>query len=126
MTDESKDYEDNGAGLRLLPNGHVRLVFDDGNSVRMRRPKVGEYRQLREMAVEAPKQVRGEDGELYTDSEERAQAVMETLVRHIADTLGVEGGLPQSVDDWDIWLLMGEAQRAMFQHWQTVPLVRGQ
>lgn len=115
------------AGITLLSNGHVELCLDEGNTVVWRRPKLGEYKMLRERITAAGQLVKADDGKVKTDdeTEEKAYNSMIEFMQYAHDMLAVSGELPEDAEDWDIWLVMGQTQSVMFQHWQTVPLVRG-
>lgn len=136
MTDTTTNdeaSEDTGPGIEVKKNGHVVLTLTDGSEIELRRPKLGEYKELREQIVTSAETVK-----LITDPNQREYASMDAMVAWLwlaVRVVGVRGSLPSKVDaetgetgpdgdQFDFWLLMQQTQTSIMQAWQNVPLVR--
>lgn len=136
-------------GLELHKDGTITAVLA-GERYRLRRPKFGELRDLRERyngienehlllqadyAEQAPERP-GEDASKRALAEyaigvreaqvalgEKIEAKNGEWIRHAFALLGAK--LPDDVDEWESWLLVGETRGLLINHWRTVPLARG-
>lgn len=134
-------------GAEMVKDGTVRL-FVDGDTIKLRRPKVGEFRKLRERAyevadaklnnlrdavIEAPAQDAPQAERLAHTMESRKanremKAANEVLdqewMAEAVDMLG-DKALPEARDDWPVWLGSAALATQLFEHWQSVPPARG-
>lgn len=123
------------SGMVLRPNGCAVLRFDNGDTVALRRPKLGEYRALRTLAIDNGDSLRWENDQgervLVDDSENVAIDLaiewFRTLESHIDDNppIVTDGHFPSDNNDFDLWLLLAGAQVKLFAHWQVAPLDLG-
>lgn len=148
---DSTRTDDPAEELRLEPNGTVTAVLE-GKRVTLRRPKLGEFRKLRELLhdsqdrlyamAEAVKEA-GSALEAEADAAESVEAV--TALREVRrldreyttanedDTVAwmratfdmlADSPLPAD-DDLPLWAADGTTVAALITHWRSVPLDRG-
>jgi hypothetical protein len=121
------------AGMIKLPSGKATIRMDDGHSFTLRRPKLGEYKALREHISDAPPSTEDDPDNpgqkrRVEDAEAIAIAYQVEWWRLLEDPEGkgrsmiVEGTLPESADDYDYWMVTGLVQVALFGHWAAAPL----
>lgn len=148
-TKQAEPEEQVPEGVDLAPDGTV-LLHVDGEVYRLRRPKVGEYRKLKERrsivqdealanlqkaAAAEPPPVKDEkdtaaslERALQQRTLQRAAGdANEQLERdwfaEVADMLCDRELPPQ--DEWPNWLGQADLAASLFQHWRTVPLASG-
>lgn len=129
----------------LMADGSV-LVTLDGERRRLRRPKVGEYRKLRErlwdlqddkvsiterhrdQAKERAEELKGATEVEQTMAVRQAsraltaelEALNEQWIREAFDMLG-DKAAPEAVDDWPTWLRESDFVTRLVEHWRSVP-----
>lgn len=134
-------------GFELINNGTARLVVD-GQVWRLRRPKLGEFRKLREALDERDdahlriiSEHRSEDKPADdADAEEklaftlgaraRGRAISEQVAALNVEWLGEALRLlcdrePPAVDDWPAGMDESGTISALVSHWRSVPLRSG-
>lgn len=135
-------------GFELIKDGTARLVID-GEVWRLRRPKVGEFRKLRELLqerddehVRVMAQAVADTSNVETKAEEdkvertlaaRAQqrqvalAVEDLNIGWVSEALRtlVMDKEPPPVDEWPSGMETLGFITTLIDHWRTVPLARG-
>lgn len=138
-------------GLELHKNGTVTVVLDNDRIV-LRRPKMGEFRKLRELLhanQDTLYEMADEAGllraSIVTEGEEatspenaarlqRARRMEREMTRRTEDlNLGwmretlalLGGGTVPADDDLPLWMADGSAITTLIGHWRSVPLARG-
>jgi hypothetical protein len=134
-------------GFELVPNGTARLVID-GEVWRLRRPKLGEYRKLRELldardddhlrlvasvpsVDRAPEDATAEEKVDYTIAvRRRSRALGDEVtalnVRWLSEALTLLADRPPPpADDWPSGMDETETISALVKHWRSVPLRSG-
>jgi hypothetical protein len=110
-------------GVELLPSGEVRMVVD-GAALTLRRPKIGEMRDLWEAldAITAMERAAAESGETGP-----LVGAVETAGwwREVVATLS-DGSIPDDDDDLPVWLLSGKLIGKVLAHWREVPYLPGE
>lgn len=125
----------------------VRIPDDQGrvkSEHRCRRPKLREYRELRNRLEDITREANDKRQEL-TDLQTRMEAEgveLEPLNRELSDILDwlaersvpwireafamlAENPLPEDEGDWPPWLVSQEIPIQMVRHWRSVPLASG-
>lgn len=134
-------------GFELVSNGTARLVVN-GDIWRLRRPKLGEYRKLRELLQERDDerirllggQVRLEKPDDDASAEDKTEYTLtlrhraRDLADKVADldvawvtealTMLADHALPP-VDDWPAGMDSPEFIAGLVEHWRTLPLRSG-
>lgn len=137
------------AGLDLRDDG-TAVVQAAGRRIVLRRPTFGELRTLREMYASIEDEtvrLRAKSDEARPERPEDAgpTAMGEWLIEvrrgrtslvdayeelyrgwtgQAVATLG-DGPLPETVDEWDPWLMQPELAQLLIEHWRSVPLAPG-
>lgn len=135
--------------FELLVDGRVSVVVD-GEEWLLRRPKIGEFRKLRERIWETQdqkviitdrfrKEAKAKAEELAKADEmtrtiesqrfgHRLTADLEELneqwVREAFDLLAARPA-PEAIDIWPTWLRESDFIGSLLEHWRAVPLARG-
>lgn len=145
MAKQQKQPEPVDDSYELRPNGIV-IVTLDSEVHSLRRPKVGEYRKMRERlwdlqdekvaitqrhrdeAEARAKDLKGSDEMVVTlDVRKRSRALTADLeelneqwVREAFDVLA-DKPLVAGVDDWPTWLRESDFITVLVEHWRSVP-----
>lgn len=136
-------------GYSLLPDGRTRITLDSEDWL-IRRPKIGEYRKLRErlwdlqdqkvtitarhrdIAAERAKELKGESEAVQAldvrkrsrDLTAELEELNEQWIRETFDLLG-DRPAPEAIDDWPTWLRESDFISTLVEHWRAVPLASG-
>lgn len=112
--------------VRMNKNGSIRMIFG-GRSYMLRPPKLGVFRDLRQILRDSQERVsivrieRAEAGERL-----RMEDVDQTddMMKFIQTSFGElsDRDLPP-VEEWPPWLIGTTIAGEMIKHWQNVPLV---
>lgn len=121
------------SGLIKLPNGQARVRLDDESEFTIRRPRLGEYKVLREYIVNSPNT--HEDDPDHPGQKRRVEGAEGIAIdyqigwwRLLEDPEGkgrsmvIRGALPVDDSDFDYWMVTGLVQVALFAHWASAPL----
>ncbi len=137
-------------GFDLKPNGTALLLID-GQQWRIRRPKLGELRKLRDLmadrdderwqviadhnSVEVPdkpaEDAPMEDKRAFLRSQNRratslTDAVVQLNIDWMVEAMTILADKPlPSPDDWPSGMETFEMTAALFEHWRSVPLRSG-
>lgn len=97
---------------KLLADGRISLTFD-GKRYVLRRPRLGEYRDLRTKFLEL--------GTVQGDAQ------IDAAIKWIEDAFATlsDRQLPAGLDDWPTWLVVGMPFSEWLTHWRDVPLAPG-
>jgi hypothetical protein len=121
--------------ISFEPDGGIVVVFDD-KPLRLRPPKVGEFKKLRNAAIA---NIRGWANLLddlqdatardTTDDQdaERDRLEVEQLdvLSAVFATLGDHDGWPRDPEEWPSWTIKPGLLSRFVNHWREVPLARG-
>lgn len=135
--------------IEFHPDGTIDLFLTSDTATRLRRPTMGAYRKLRAEMVALNEHVaglmrtraaeaaaadewekagkRGGKRPVVTVTAEAIEAETERLLegwwRQAFALLAPDAALPDSVDDWPVFMFYGEGILArMLTHWRSVPL----
>lgn len=101
-----------GEEYSLLPDGRIAIGFDGRRHV-FRRPRFGEYKDLRVAFLELAAKEGDETIEFAVKYVEQTAAVLSDIP------------LPPNSDLWPTWLVAGMAFGDWLKHWRDVPLAHG-
>lgn len=122
------DTQDDEDEVKYLDNGKTRLRID-GKTVVLGLPRLGQYKRLRQMALDSVDKARvaAAAGKSIDEIEEVTRFMRAVL--HGDSDLGVKAladrpfDVPE--DDWPAWMVGGNLHQQLLLHWRAVPLDRG-
>jgi hypothetical protein len=113
-------------GFKLNDDGTCEVWMDGQVLTVLRRPKIGEWKKLQELADKMDDVV----DSAVADGESRVIVLSERLpyvnwLRETINMLGDGRQLPEAEDDLPMWVMSPGVSSRLVGHWLTVPLVPG-
>jgi hypothetical protein len=123
-------------GLVFNEDGSITVTLDD-KALRLRPPRVGEFKTLRNRVLgnsrawsELLTDLRAADSRWTTEVEDDRRDQLEgeqlAVLAEVFSTLGDHDGWPTDVDNWPAWTMKPGLLAQMVNHWREVPLAHGQ
>lgn len=121
MTDTAVETVD--GPFRLNPDGTAE-IDQDGTTYKLRRPKLGQFRELKSHLNDLNKYIKGLEGDAVTSDDVQDEIMTRRAAILEAAFKALSSQAPPS--EFDTWLVMDNSVlRRLLTHWQTVPLARG-